>query len=145
VSIYDTYRERLRDWYPKQGEVYSCQLDKVRPAIIVSPDAQNRSRRNVIVVPLTSKDNDFGRSFALSAVDCGLRTRSWAKLDSAQEIEHEAIHDNPIGMLAGARLAELLSHLPQIAPSGQAPRITGGKTAKKHSAKADTLKRLGWS
>jgi mRNA-degrading endonuclease toxin of MazEF toxin-antitoxin module len=114
VRVHDTYRERLSGWYPRQGEVYSCQLDKVRPAIIVSPDGENRSRGSAIVVPLTSQNSDYGRSFALSAVDCGLRTRSWAKIDTVQEIDHDRIVDNPIGKLSGARLAELLSQVPRL-------------------------------
>jgi mRNA-degrading endonuclease toxin of MazEF toxin-antitoxin module len=114
VRVYDTYRERLSGWYPRQGEVYSCQLDKVRPAIIVSPDNQNKLRTSAIVVPLTSQNSDYGRSFALSAVDCGLRSRSWAKIDAVQELDHDAILDNPIGRLSVTRLAELLSCLPRL-------------------------------
>ena len=115
MPIYDTYRERLSGWYPRQGEVYSCQLDKIRPAIIVSPDSENKSKHSAMVVPLTTQDRDnYGRSFALSAVDCGLRNRSWAKLAAAQEIDHDAILDNPIGKLAGTRLADLLSQLPRL-------------------------------
>jgi mRNA-degrading endonuclease toxin of MazEF toxin-antitoxin module len=114
MRVHDTYRERLAGWYPRQGEVYSCQLDKVRPAIIVSPDNQNKSRASAFVVPLTSQNSDYGRSFALSAVDCGLRTRSWAKIDAMQELDHDAIIDNPIGKLSGSRLADLLSRLPRL-------------------------------
>jgi len=114
MRVHDTYRERLADWYPRQGEIYSCQLDKVRPAIIVSPDNQNKSRTSAIVVPLTSQNSDYGRSFALSAVDSSLRTRSWAKIDAALEVDHDAILDNPIGRLSGARLADLLSRLPRL-------------------------------
>ncbi len=114
MRVHDTYRERLSGWYPRQGEVYSCQLDKVRPAIIVSPDNQNKSRTSAIVVPLTSQNSDYGRSFALSAVDTGLRTNSWAKLTAVQELDHDAILDNPIGRLTGSRLAELLSQVPRL-------------------------------
>lgn len=115
MRVHDTYRERLAGWYPRQGEVYSCQLDKVRPAIIVSPDSQNRSRKSAFVVPLTTQDRDnYGRSFALTAVDCGLRTNSWAKLTAVQELDHDAILDNPIGRLTGSRLADLLSQVPRL-------------------------------
>lgn len=41
-------------WYPKRGELYLVQLDKPRPALILSVDALNKFALDVCVVAVTS-------------------------------------------------------------------------------------------
>jgi mRNA-degrading endonuclease toxin of MazEF toxin-antitoxin module len=105
--------ERPSYWYPRQGEVYLCEMDKVRPAIVVSSNSENQSRQAAIVVPLSTKNNDsFGRSFALTAVDTGLDSRSWAKLLLAKEISHDEILGSAKGSINPAKLQELIRLMP---------------------------------
>ena len=54
--------------YPKRGEIYWINLDptigseikKVRPCVIISPDAANQSGPLVIVAPITVNDRPYG-------------------------------------------------------------------------------------
>ena len=104
--------ERPSYWYPRQGEVYLCELDKVRPAIVVSDNRHNQRGEAVVVVPLTTKENGFGRSFALTAVDTGLDTRSWAKPLETKEVAHAGFVGEAKGQLKPAKLQELLRATP---------------------------------
>lgn len=38
----------------RRGDVYFCQLDKLRPAVIVSNDMMNATSQHFLVVPLSS-------------------------------------------------------------------------------------------
>ncbi|MGH9601645.1 MAG: type II toxin-antitoxin system PemK/MazF family toxin, partial [Terriglobales bacterium] len=41
-------------WSPRRGEIYLVQVDKLRPALILSADVLNRHSLDVCVVPITS-------------------------------------------------------------------------------------------
>ncbi len=41
-------------WYPKRGEVYIVQLDKTRPAVVLSVDQINKHASDVCVVGITT-------------------------------------------------------------------------------------------
>lgn len=43
--------------YPKRGEIYVANLDKPRPAIILSVDQLNRHSLDVCVIPITTKQH----------------------------------------------------------------------------------------
>src|SRR5712664_2994728 len=46
-------------WYPKRGEVYLVQLDKPRPAIVLSVDPLNKFAPDVCVVGTSEEHGQF--------------------------------------------------------------------------------------
>lgn len=44
-------------WYPSCGEVYLVNLDKPRPAVVLSVDALNKYALDVCVVPIASDEH----------------------------------------------------------------------------------------
>lgn len=66
--------------HPKRGEVYLVQLDKPRPAVILSVDALNRFALDVCVIPFTTvQRGQFSMHVPLRARDPGLERNCWAK------------------------------------------------------------------
>lgn len=96
------------DWYPRRGEVYLAQLDKPRPAAVVSADALNRYSYDVCVVPLTRvQRRAFSLRPAIPAGEAGLRTDSWAKCDQVTTLERRDLHYPPLGRLSEASMDRL--------------------------------------
>lgn len=101
----------------RRGDVYLVDLDpvrgseanKLRPAVIVSNDAANRTadrtgRGVVTVVPVTS---NIGRVFPfqvlLDASDCGLKTDSKAQAEQVRSVAVDRLQRH-IGAVPGATL-----------------------------------------
>lgn len=67
----------VRDIFPKQGEVWTCdfgenvgcEINKVRPAIIVQNDKGNNNSPNTIVVPIRTKDKLLNTQVSLTNDD----------------------------------------------------------------------------
>lgn len=104
----------------RRGDVYLVDLDpvrgseanKLRPAVIVSNDAANRTadrtgRGVVTVVPVTS---NIGRVFPfqvlLDASDCGLKADSKARAEQVRSVAVDRLQGH-IGAVPGATLARL--------------------------------------
>ncbi len=80
----------------KRGEVYIARLDptvgseiqKTRPVVIVSNDANNEMANTVTVVPLSSKNTEKIRFFeVLIPSDVGLAMKSKARADQLRTID----------------------------------------------------------
>ena len=101
----------------RRGDVYLVDLDpargaeanKLRPAVIVSNDAANRTaertgRGVVTVVPITSNTHRiFPFQVLLRAADCGLVTDSKAQAEQVRSIALNRLRHR-IGMVPGPAL-----------------------------------------
>ena len=94
--------------FPRRGEVYPVQLDKDRPALVISSDVLNRHALDVCIVPITSVEH---RRFALRVSfpigEGGLHRPSWAKCDQVTTIEQRELRHPSLGRLTSATLAKI--------------------------------------
>lgn len=95
-------------WYPRRGEVYLAELDKERPAIIISSDALNGFSFDVCVVPMTRvRRSTFSVRPLVPAGEAGLRTDSWAKCDQVTIIERSDLRYPAIGTVSATTMARI--------------------------------------
>jgi mRNA-degrading endonuclease toxin of MazEF toxin-antitoxin module len=95
-------------WYPKRGEVYLVQLDKPRPAIIVSVDQLNRPALDVCVVGMTTKEHrQFSMRVEVKAGEAGLHHNCWAKCDQVTTLEKSDLQYPAIGVLTPETLRKI--------------------------------------
>ena len=88
-------------WYPRRGEVYLVDLDKKRPAVVLSVDALNKHALDVCVVPITTvKHGKFSMRVPLKAGDGGLDFDCWAKCDQVTTLEKSFLQYPPLGTLS---------------------------------------------
>jgi mRNA interferase MazF len=93
---------------PRRGEVYLVNLDKPRPAIILSVDALNRHALDVCIVPVTSKAHaKFTMRVPLKRGDGGLDQDCWAKCDQVTTLEKADLQPRPLGTLSALKLKEI--------------------------------------
>jgi mRNA-degrading endonuclease toxin of MazEF toxin-antitoxin module len=88
--------------------VYRVQLDKDRPALVISSDVLNRHALDVCIVPITSVEH---RRFALWVLfpvgEGGLHRPSWAKCDQVTTIEQAELKYPLLGRLTSTTLAKI--------------------------------------
>lgn len=88
-------------WYPKRGEVYVVQLDKPRPALVLSVDALNRFALDVCVVALTTvAHKKFSVRVPIVKGDGNLNFNCWAKCDQVTTLEKTLLRYPAIGALS---------------------------------------------
>jgi len=93
---------------PKRGEVYLVNLDKPRPAIILSVDALNRHALDVCVVPITTKMHAaFTMRVPLKKGEGGLKFDCWAKCDQVTTLDKVDLQARPLGSLSIAKLRQV--------------------------------------
>jgi mRNA-degrading endonuclease toxin of MazEF toxin-antitoxin module len=99
---------RPPDWYPKRGEVYLVQLDKPRPAVVLSVDPLNRFALDVCVVGLTSVEHrKFSMRVPVKKGDANLDSNCWAKCDQVTTLEKALLRYPRIGVLSPGTLGKI--------------------------------------
>jgi|ERR1700690_184433 len=94
--------------YPRRGDVHLVELDKPRPAIILSVDQLNRYALDVCVVPITTREHArFSMRVFIAAGDGGLDYDSWAKCDQVVTLEKSLVRYPATGALASATLQRI--------------------------------------
>jgi mRNA interferase MazF len=92
----------------KRGEIFyanlsptvGTQINKRRPVLIVSNDANNRAANTVTVLPITSNVNRlYPFEVALSPKDSGLSKQSKAQAQQIRTISKERIRGEALGRL----------------------------------------------
>ena len=87
--------------YPKRGEVYIVQLDKPRPAVVLSVDAINKSAFDVCVVGISSVEHrKFSMRVPIRKGDGNLEFDCWAKCDQVTTLEKTLLRYPAIGVLS---------------------------------------------
>jgi len=85
-------------WFPRRGEICLVELDKERPALIVSSNILNRHALDVCVVPVSTVEHAaFSMRPKLAAGEGGLARDSWAKCDQVTTLEKGLIRYPPLG------------------------------------------------
>ena len=98
-------RMKPAGWSPRRGEVYLVNLDKARPALILSVDSLNRHALDVCLIPITTVEHtQFSMRIQIAPGDGGLEKNSWAKCDQVTTLEKKALEYPPLGVLSGPRL-----------------------------------------
>lgn len=93
---------------PKRGEVYLVNLDKPRPAIVLSVNALNKHALDVCVVPITSQTHGaFTMRVPLKKGEGGLNLDCWAKCDQVTTLEKVDLKPRPLGVLPPTRLRQI--------------------------------------
>lgn len=76
-------------------------LDKPRPAIVLSVDSLNKHALDVCVVPTTSVEHrEFSMRVPIKAGDGGLDVNCWAKCDQVTTLEKTFLRYPPLGVLS---------------------------------------------
>jgi mRNA-degrading endonuclease toxin of MazEF toxin-antitoxin module len=87
-------------WYPRRGDVCLFDLDKERPALVVSTDALNRFSQDVCVVPISKVEHkQFSLRPKLKAGEGGLDYDSWVKCDQVTTLEKQSAVYPALGFL----------------------------------------------
>jgi len=90
-----------KGWYPRRGEVYIVQLDKPRPAIVLSVDPLNKFALDVCLVGVTTIEHrKFSMRVPIRAGDAGLDFDCWAKCDQVTTLEKSYLRYPAIGVLS---------------------------------------------
>jgi mRNA-degrading endonuclease toxin of MazEF toxin-antitoxin module len=98
--------------YPKRGEVYLVQLDKPRPAIVLSVDQLNRHALDVSVVGITTKQHlKFSMRVALKAGEGGLDLDCWAKCDQVTTLGKTLLRYPALGTLSPQTMTKIEEQL----------------------------------
>jgi len=111
-----TIEEALRKadvWYPKRGDICWVNLDKRRPAIILSIDQLNKYALDVCVIPTTSeRHEEFPTRVLLDEGEGGLTEKCWAKCDQPTTIEQNRV-DSLIGKMPPEKFDEIQERVKQ--------------------------------
>jgi mRNA-degrading endonuclease toxin of MazEF toxin-antitoxin module len=99
---------RPSDWYPKRGQVCLVQLDKPRPAVVISVDAINRFALDICVVGLTTVERrKFSMRVPIHKGDANLNFNCWAKCDQVTTLEKALCRYPPLGFLSEETFAKI--------------------------------------
>jgi len=95
-------------WYPKRGEVYIVQLDKPRPAVVLSVDQINKYALDVCVVGITTVERKtFSVRVPIQKGEANLNFNCWAKCDQVTTLEKSLLPYPAIGILPAATFARI--------------------------------------
>lgn len=87
--------------YPRRGEVYIVQLDKPRPAVVLSIDPINKFALDVCVVGITKVEHrKFSMRVPIKKGDGNLDFDCWAKCDQVTTLEKGLLRYPAIGALS---------------------------------------------
>lgn len=95
-------------WYPRRGEICLIDLDKERPALILSSNSLNAHSLDVCILPIsTAEHKAFSLRPKLKAGEAGLKYDSWVKCDQPTTVEKDLVIYPPLGVLAGANMQKV--------------------------------------
>jgi len=95
-------------WYPRRGEVYIVQLDKPRPAVVLSVDQINKHDLDVCVVGITTVERKtFSMRVPIKKGEANLNFDCWGKCDQVTSLEKTLLRYPAIGVLTATTLARI--------------------------------------
>ncbi|HLK05596.1 MAG TPA: type II toxin-antitoxin system PemK/MazF family toxin [Candidatus Acidoferrum sp.] len=95
-------------WYPRRGEVYVVELDKPRPAVVISINELNKFALDVCVVGLTTvQHRNFSVRVPVKKGDGNLSSDCWAKCDQVTTLEKFLFRYPALGALSVQTLARV--------------------------------------
>ena len=95
-------------WCPRRGEICLFDLDKERPAVVISTDALNRFSLDVCIVPISKVEHkQFSLRPKLKAGEGGLNHDSWVKCDQVTTLEKSLAVYPALGVLTQESLRRI--------------------------------------
>jgi mRNA-degrading endonuclease toxin of MazEF toxin-antitoxin module len=95
-------------WYPRRGDVCLVDLDKERPALVLSSNSLNAHSLDVCVLPISKAEHKaFTLRPRLVAGEGGLNLESWVKCDQPTTVEKSLIIYPPLGSLSAAAMQHI--------------------------------------
>jgi mRNA interferase MazF len=95
-------------WFPRRGEVCLIDLDKERPALVLSSDILNAHSLDVCILPIsTAEHKAFSLRPKLKAGEAGLKYESWVKCDQPTTVEKDLVVYPPLGTLSTASMQKV--------------------------------------
>ncbi|MBS2024474.1 MAG: type II toxin-antitoxin system PemK/MazF family toxin [Deltaproteobacteria bacterium] len=91
----------------KRGALHWVELDKRRPAIIISPEVRNVHASDVIIIPCSASTRPMTWHVRLEKGEAGLAAASFAKCEQVVTMAKDWIDPKPLGMLSAAKLREV--------------------------------------
>ena len=97
------------DWQMKRGEIYyanlsptvGSEIDKRRPVLVVSNDANNRAANTVTILPITSNvTRVYPFEVLLNTEDSGLSKPSKVQAQQVRTISKQRITSDAVGSLS---------------------------------------------
>ena len=97
-------------WHPKRGDVCLIDLDKERPALIITSDVLNAHSLDVCVLPIsTSEHKLFSLRPKLNAGEGGLNRDSWVKCDQPTTVEKQFVIYPALGSVSEGSMQRIVS------------------------------------
>ena len=91
-----------------RGAVHWVQLDKRRPAVVISPDRRNLLAGDVVVLPCSSAARPMSWHVQLRRGEGGLPADSAAKCEQITTVPKHAVSASPLGgRLSASRIRQL--------------------------------------
>jgi mRNA-degrading endonuclease toxin of MazEF toxin-antitoxin module len=102
------YKPPPANRFPRRGEVYLLQLDKPRPAVVLSLNELNRQAFDVCVVGITTRRHvKFRMRVPLDAGEGGLNFQCWAKCDQVTTLAKNLLRYPALGTLSFQSMAKI--------------------------------------
>jgi mRNA-degrading endonuclease toxin of MazEF toxin-antitoxin module len=93
---------------PRRGHLYHVRLDKLRPALVISPDIRNTLASDVIVIPCTTRLSIAPTHIRLRKGEGGLREASVLKCEQITTLHRADVGTKALGApLSAKRLLEV--------------------------------------
>ncbi len=97
-------------WYPRRGDVCLIELDKERPALIITSDILNAHSLDVCVLPIsTSEHKQFSLRPKLNAGEGGLNRDSWIKCDQPTTVEKQFVVYPALGTISEGSMQRVVA------------------------------------
>ena len=104
----DSLMRRGDIYYADLSPTIGSEINKRRPVLIVSNDANNRASNTVTIVPLTSNvARVYPFEVALAPADSGLPRESKAQAQQVRTIAKQRITGTAVGRLAADQMASV--------------------------------------
>ncbi len=95
-------------WFPRRGEVCLIDLDKERPAVVLSSDSLNAHSLDVCVLPISKSEHRvFSLRPQLKAGEGGLHYDCWVKCDQPTTVEKQLVVYPPLGSLSSTSMRRI--------------------------------------
>jgi len=92
----------------RRGFLYPVQLDKRRPALVISPDVRNEGAFDVLIVPCSSVLSEMPTHVWLRRGEGGLVVASVLKCEQITNLHQDDVEPTPLGRaLSPARIREV--------------------------------------
>ena len=104
--------------WPRRGEVWLAELDKVRPVIVMTRDPMGRLLNAVIVAPVTATVRGTSTEVHVGNKD-GIRLSSVANLDNVQLVARSQLRRR-VGRAQDATMTKLCAALSRAVDCGTA-------------------------